>query len=1012
MASLPVNPYAKSSISSSTGIRDPVSTSKALITKENETKQLPLSMPTKPSPVPSISPLLPANKPIDKKIKLKNDIETLKRMNEAKKKQLELEKQRRKEEKRQRKLEALRKEQCEKNGIEYVPLLVKATVTETLSSSPVTSSNAATAVPGASSVALPSNRVSLSPMAAAPPPQDVPHNQQPNITTSIAAHASTIVSSGSASASLGTDAMHVLRQSPVPASNHPMQPPILPIYMPALNQQFAHPPYGYHPFQPNPWMQMHFPHPSMQFLQPHSASMTQPQAPPMHSFPTFGPTPFGHPMAGTAVSQPMHSYSAILPKLELNKVPSPSTRSKSNVPAASVDRLSSKLLQPPSPFAISHYWLPDVVTIIKRPTDTSFGMTLRKKDALALINADANENESTTHDHNGNDIEATHASTKVEKRFYALSIDRCEEQNARHEASLPEAKLTLLQADDIILSINGRTTSDLTFEEAIQLIKTCSTTDAQGTVTCKLTLARRKIVTPLTTIEMGAYSSCVIKALAGLKRVALGKNEIPDADLILDPMLCSRNLEQLRFEWERMRSQMQVVMTQKATEHWKATWANESLEIRQQFGVEKFMSDSQRSTLRAATKPATGCQCGAADHKYVYDVKCPLYSNLRHLSKQQSTEPVLTMEEEMKRMKAILPASKDLKTLEKAYKDRFIREQVDKKFTQREEDFISEMEEIQIRDLKQAVRSPKSLTAVVLSAVFEVCPEFLQTPHTGSMFVQSADVETPASSELSSHTTGGFDDEVVDDDDDDVPLVQLAKRPRTEANKTQKGGTLQVIRPKFLAKLLHTISHKWGHLYSEPDNPDYIWRWEIFHCGNDEESKGCRKEFARNPRAPGGLCLENIRFVIDEIVIKALESDHVEERSRALSLLSMVISPTVSGVTDELLSLCKSGVLRLDDEGIPVPTHDWWAHVDLIMLEDMHQHWGNKPDPRGLCGISNKMRKALGRKWQRNSLGWSFTNNVEQTVFDFYDYDEWRDGLELKMTSSMNFVQGVGRFGI
>jgi hypothetical protein len=64
-----------------------------------------------------------------------------------------------------------------------------------------------------------------------------------------------------------------------------------------------------------------------------------------------------------------------------------------------------------------------------------------------------------------------------------------------------------------------------------------------------------------------------------------------------------------------------------------------------------------------------------------------------------------------------------------------------------------------------------------------------------------------------------------DSDDEDMPLAALGKRSPNDIagaeNKKQK--TEMVVRRKFLARLVQSISKKWGHVYREPSDVEYAW---------------------------------------------------------------------------------------------------------------------------------------------------------------------------------------------
>jgi len=131
-----------------------------------------------------------------------------------------------------------------------------------------------------------------------------------------------------------------------------------------------------------------------------------------------------------------------------------------------------------------------------------------------------------------------------------------------------------------------------------------------------------------------------------------------------------------------------------------------------------------------------------------------------------------------------------------------------------------------------------------------------------------------------------------------------------------------------------------------------------------------------------------------------------------MTTLAHVLSPAVTGVADELRALIKTGVLHVDDRGILRLTKHWWTNVDLLLLEDMHNHWGLRADPNGKCGVEDKVRKLLMEKWCRNSSGWVMKEDPGDVVFDLEEFDSWREVFEEKQEEDFNDFEGIGRFGI
>lgn len=97
------------------------------------------------------------------------------------------------------------------------------------------------------------------------------------------------------------------------------------------------------------------------------------------------------------------------------------------------------------------------------------------------------------------------------------------------------------------------------------------------------------------------------------------------------------------------------------------------------------------------------------------------------------------------------------------------------------------------------------------------------------------------------------------------------------------------------------------------------------------------------------------------------------ETADLLCLAAYLLSPTFSGLYDELLAFVKMGVLEISKTGIPTVTSDWASKVDIILLEDMENLWGTDVDPDGRCCIQLELRDALEAEWIKTNQGWSLS---------------------------------------
>jgi hypothetical protein len=188
-------------------------------------------------------------------------------------------------------------------------------------------------------------------------------------------------------------------------------------------------------------------------------------------------------------------------------------------------------------------------------------------------------------------------------------------------------------------------------------------------------------------------------------------------------------------------------------------------------------------------------------------------------------------------------------------------------------------------------------------------------------------------------------------------------------------------------------------------------RWEVHHGQTSSETSSRWEASFKNPRRTGALTFENIHFVVEDGIISKVEDpipslEHVD----ALQLLLHVLSPTRSGVCDELLALIQLGVLAVDERGLPALCRDWWSNVDVLLLDDMAESWGVAADPSGKYGITDAVRMPLDEQWTKAEDGWAL--GEEDIVYEDSEFDAWRAAFEDKQQAQSDNIEGVGRFGI
>ena len=479
--------------------------------------------------------------------------------------------------------------------------------------------------------------------------------------------------------------------------------------------------------------------------------------------------------------------------------------------------------------------------------------------------------------------------------------------------------------------------------------------------------------------------------------------------LLKDTELTHRTSATLKNKWSHLTQLIDYNLVEKGKTFWSKTF-------REEFGDGKipFSSDVERHARRHLPRPSKGCRCGKKDHEFVFDPKCTLY---RDLQKRLPKDELAALRQQKKKKSSVL--NKDLNMVESAFKNRIIKLKTATENESIEARFVEKMEEIQVKELHQAIFAP-NLTTIVLSSIFELQREF----HV---------------------STGNDDDEKErydaedDDDDDDVALDCLGKRKpedqtENDTKKQHKIGREEDpnINLKYLIRMLHYVSKTWGHCYREPERDEYAWRWELFHAVHSNYDQW--DAHAKNPRVPGSFTFENVRFGLSA---SKATSDEVSSLPKSIrkfedSILSNIhstfdvsnsildefcmvihlLSPARSGLYDEILALLKMKVLKISSSGIPVLTDDWWTKIDIVVLDEMHTSWSTKVDPDSRHCISEELRDTLEEKWVWKKNGWYLLESSRELMFDFAILDEWRETFEGRLEEKANLLEGIGRFGL
>lgn len=644
--------------------------------------------------------------------------------------------------------------------------------------------------------------------------------------------------------------------------------------------------------------------------------------------------------------------------------------------------------------------------------------------------------------------------------FAAMQVMDANKQNARRPDIDPEKKL---QPGDIVVAIQGCQLNGMTFRDACGVFSKRAESVNDSLIQTHVIVMRKKanvvpvkeenagntnpvptvsMVTPSPVIstetpspsnpptvapsppdntsmvfssaEIATMSHCFFQTLHSSSRV-LGL-DIQDSawhihsvifrmgPLLKDTEVTPRTSMTLKNKWSHLTRFIDYNLVEKGKTFWTQKFSEE-------FGDEKvpFSSDVERRALRHLPRPSKGCRCKQHDHEYLFDPKCTLYRDVqRRLSKEELSNL-------RQRKKKLSMSKKDLNVVESAFKNRMLKLKTETENESIEARFVEKMEEIQVKELHEAIFAP-NLTTIVLSAIFELQREF---------YVSIEEDEK--------------ENDNAEDDDDDVALDCLGKRnleDRTEndAKKQHKIGREgdPNFSLRYLVRMLEYVSKTWGHCYREPERDEYAWRWELFHAVHSDFDQW--DAHASNPRVSGSFPFENVRFglsrsksVLDEVSslqtkIRQFEDSIISNSHSGLEfsneildqfcLVIHLLSPARSGLYDEMIALLKMGIFKVSSSGIPVLTEDWWAKIDIVVLDEMNSSWSTKVDPHSRYCVNDELRDTLEEKWVKSDYGWSLLENPKELIFDFGILDEWRETFEGRLEEKANHSDGIGRFGL
>lgn len=664
---------------------------------------------------------------------------------------------------------------------------------------------------------------------------------------------------------------------------------------------------------------------------------------PSHTFGGYPMMNYHHPYSPT-MPYPFYSPTAYpqaairaMPHLTRIKKP-PMSKALSKPP----DILSKELMISPSPYLHTHVFLPLPIVIYKHP-NSSFGISLKVEKTSILVEPPLTDREMVANLLHTmiNTISLQHHQQTTQPRrkrrrrlaFCAMSVSDCTQQNAISLSSITKEEERRLQPGDIVLFIDGVSTSGLSFPEACHLFGLAKEEHEGGIVQCKVMVARRQKPVVATKPLAVAKNNKPHPFLASSPSSSLpvvpppsdrnpannipftyneSTNQVLSGDFSTNELVVlAHGMIQLLTDKTRLLgfqapgaleaavlSQQQPRTLSEVKQKW--TQLTQAFERKAQVAAKKVHSwnneggyscwtDSQRASLRALPRPVQGCRCKSMTHTHVHDPKCMLYDDLRQFSSelsrpQQQRHAPLQLETSLK----------DLSALETAVKDRFVKLKEEQIKDEDEARFVAEMERIQLTKFQKAIFAP-SLTAMVLSslATMNIPNEFekMATAKKNGKKIPSSPVKESSLLLLPAPPPPYA---VEDDSDDDVPLVALLgkrvalslpgnknkdeggesqkkHKSSSEGEETNKLSEVLVggFNVYFLGKLLLHMSQTWGHVYQEPSHKDYAWRWEVFHGSHSDQ--GGTTPGGKNPKPPGSTSLETLQFGLNEEFMSRLE---------------------------------------------------------------------------------------------------------------------------------------------
>ena len=810
------------------------------------------------------------------------------------------------------------------------------------------------------------------------------------------------------------------------------------------------------------------------------------------SMPTAGVTPLD-PGSGSA-SFVANDATKVIPRRFAQVVAPAARRPQTAMPPRTAEPRSEfvhgRPLVAPSPFASTHKLIEAPITVIK-DAGGSFGVTLRLSTQSTLVEPPPLPS-----------LPTGTAQTKAPRRqrrrrvfFSVVTVAGAEKQNARKDG--PKKDVDVLHPGDIVCSVDGRDVGGMTFQGVISLFGAASTpaeSTASGPskiIQCHLSIARRVTppLTPLATqiqplplptqpsfnapifvsengeVISGDFSDAELKSVVdGLTTVRkFGDFLIPKrANQTLDFLssvkahpstgnaLSRRDEATIGKKLSSVKLSLDKKMKVLAQDYWRKQWRNECVNDEQLLARFDFLSDAQRTSMRQLPRPAQGCKCGGLDHQYVNDEKCPLYLDV---------VPHVTREE----LEAVRPAkqkrpkkseSDTISAIGNALMERRKKVLEEQEAERREALFVELMEKTQIEKMRKAIFAPGLLEVAIISTVAALMSKYsLEEADESSSSIEAISAKVEEGATEGPTKTDASDDE----DDDDIPLTALGS---SEPPKKKQKAEPTYPSSAFLAEMLFYISSTWGHVIQENDtHADYAWHLKLGALNCDQSVD----QLTQNPRQPGSLSFEHIKFLVKEFMTPRIKStpkssqshnstpadplktsgtsaasdtvagisaagapDLAPSHSDGLVTKASTIYPLkdelqilllssqeATGLFDEVMGLVGSDVLHICSDGKVVLKRDWQFNVGASVILDAEERgWFKGDDPANVFCLHDSLR-SLTDFWEQRNGGWGLIDEPdEEAEFINEEYFDIKRDFAKDYSNHYDGKDGVGNFGI